>query len=574
MVVICTMLLVTSFVTAGLVYASASEKLSRGDQDYNGAMAAAQAGVEDFIAHLNRNDNYARQNPFTDCGNIALQGPNAPQPNTCGWTSSTTVGWRPVDPGAPNGAEFHYDLDASQLSSRGTIDVRSTGRVNGESRTLQVAVGRGGSTDFLYYTDHEDADPENKTLYPTGMRSDCYSYWWGPAPDAPSGARAPRSAYSSSQGCREITFIGGDVFDGKVHTNDTPLVTNANGVRPSFKEGLQTADPKCKESVRTDPASWKKCDRTGLGADYGSSWPQYASPLYLEDNSAAFKDYPGCQYTGSTRIRFNAGGTMTVWSKDTLTGTTACGGNQPVDKTIPVPNDQVIYVKTAASQRRCTAGEIDGTLPLGTYSGLDTQLSYTYDENMLLDDQRCGQGNAYIEGTVQGRVTVATQNSIVVTEDLTVANLNGTDMLGLVAGNSVEVYQPVVSTFDCNKTTETRQGSTRTTRCTEYKAPANPTFPRQSTLKNLKIHGSVQALQHSFFVQAYHRVPQMGSLTVIGSLAQKWRGAVGQGVPPTNGYLKDYRYDKRLKFSAPPYFPQFINAVWSGRTTGEIPAEY
>jgi hypothetical protein len=575
MVVICTMLLVTAFVTAGLTYASATERLSRGDQDYNGAMAAAQAGVEDFIAQLNRNDNYARQNPFTDCANIAVQGPKAPQPNSCGWTSATAPGWRPVDPGRANGAEFHYDIDASDLGARGTIDVRSTGRVNGQTRTLQVAVGRGGSTDFLYYTDHEDGDPENKVMYPSGMHADCYSYWWGPAPDAPSGAKAPRSSLSSSRGCQEITFIGGDVFDGKVHTNDTPLLTNSGATRVEFKEGLQTADPKCKASLRTDPDTWKNCDRTGIGANYGSSWPQYASPLYLEDNSAKFKTYPGCQYTGATRIKFNSGGTMTVWSLETLTAPASCGGDKPWNKTVAVPNDQVVYVKSGSSKRPCASQEIDGVLPLGTRTGADTQMSYTYDENMNLDDQYCGQGNAYVEGTVQGRVTVAAENSIVLTEDVKVTSLNGTDMLGLVAGNSVEVFQPVVSTYECAKEGTRGSGRNKVTYCQGYKAPTSPSFPHAAAMKNLQVHASIQALQHSFFVQSYNRGGAMGNLTVIGSIAQKWRGAVGQGTGASmRGYLKDYRYDRRLKFSSPPYFPQFINAVWSGRTTGEIPAQY
>lgn len=569
MVVITSMLLVTAFVTAGLAYASASQKLSRGDQDYNAALAAAQAGVEDFISQLNRNDNYARMNPFTDCDNLAIRGPAAPQPNSCGWTSGTATGWKPVDPGRSNGPEFHYDIDATDLNAQGTVDVRSTGRINGESRTLQVAVGRGGSTDFLYYTDHEDADPDNETIYPSGMHRDCANYWWGRAPDAQVDSNSPRKSYSSSRGCAEITFIGGDEFDGKVHTNDTPLLTNSGSTKVLFKEGLQTADPACKASIRTDASTWKLCDRNQIGASYGSSWPQYASELYLKDNSTEFAAYPGCQYKGATRIKFANNGTMTVWSKDSGSLPAACGGNAPNGKTVAVPNDQVIYVQGTGSQRQCVSGEIGDGLPLGTYTGAQSQLSYSYDMGMLRSDARCGLGNVYLEGTLKGRLTVAAQDSITITDDLKVNSLNSSDMLGLVAGNSVEVYHPVLRDHQC----ETSKSNP--TRCTAWKAPTNPTFPQDATLKNLQIHASIQTLQHSFTVQAYDQGVSMGDLTVIGSIAQKWRGAVGRGSGNSmTGYLKDYRYDKRLKFSSPPYFPQFINAVWSGRTTGEIPAQY
>ncbi len=59
------------------------------------------------------------------------------------------------------------------LNSDGVVQVTSTGKVGGTTRTLQVGVGRGGSTQFLYYTDHEDADPDNVHFYPSGMPSRC-----------------------------------------------------------------------------------------------------------------------------------------------------------------------------------------------------------------------------------------------------------------------------------------------------------------------------------------------------------------------------------------------------------------
>jgi hypothetical protein len=579
--VVMTMVMVTALVTAALAYSQASQKLSRGDQDYNAALAAAQAGVEDYIAHLNRNDNYARQNPFADCANVAIRGPKAPTPHNCpGLTGA--VGWQPINAGDPNGPAFHYDVDASQLNSRGIIDVRATGRsrAGGETRTLQAAVGRGGSTDFLYYTDHEDADPDNKLSYPSGMKPACYNYWWGKAPDAPSSVTAARSGTSSNNGCSEITFIGGDVFDGRVHTNDTPLYTKLSGVSPQFKEGVQTADPKCKLASRTNASTWMNCDRNGTSANFGSSYPQWAEPLYLPDNSAAFAAYPGCQYSGATRLIFNSDGTMKVWSRETTPGTAACGGDKPDGVTVPVPTDKVIYVKAAGTKRQCLAQEIDGTLPLGTYNGSNTQPSYTYDENMTLADQHCGQGNAYVQGTLKGRVTVATQNSIVVTGDVKLAGgANGSDLMGLVAANSVEVFHPIVSTYDCETSVKPRKGGVET--CTTYAPAKNPTYPSGwpvdiapvSATAGVEINASIQTLQHSFFVQSFHRGSNLGKLTVIGSIAQKWRGAVGTGAG-TTGYFKDYRYDKRLKYSSPPYFPQFINAVWSSRATGEIQADY
>jgi len=64
-------------------------------------------------------------------------------------------------------------------------------------------------------------------------------------------------------------------------------------------------------------------------------------------------------------------------------------------------------------------------------------------------------------------------------------------------------------------------------------------------------------------------------LYVRGSIAQEWRGIVGtQSCSPMCGYTKDYRYDKRLRFASPPYFPQWAKAQWAGTYTGEVAPQY
>ena len=76
-------------------------------------------------------------------------------------------------------------------------------------------------------------------------------------------------------------------------------------------------------------------------------------------------------------------------------------------------------------------------------------------------------------------------------------------------------------------------------------------------------------------MQSYNVGSFQGQLTVFGSIAQKWRGIVGTGGSGGTGYLKSYGYDLRLKFSSPPYFPQWTNAAWGARSTGEIsPIKY
>ncbi|MCW2678957.1 MAG: hypothetical protein JWM62_358 [Frankiales bacterium] len=672
--VVVSMMVLTMLATSALAYALTTQKSSRRDQDWNAALAAAQAGVEDYIGHLNRSDDYAR---VWDCTNKAQQGPAATG-NTCGWTASTPPAWVRVAGGS--GADFHYDVDPTRLAENGTIRVVSTGRSKGVTRTLDVAVGRGGSTDFLYYTTYEHADPANRGVYATPPSSSWCSgvdsagqevkqiYWW-----------AGRS--SAQAGCTEIQFAAGDVLDGRVHVNDTPLI----GGGATFKEGLETSNPACKTAVASN--NYAACQR-GTGAPTYGVAPRWADELYLQDNSAQFATFPGCQYTGPTRVVLKSNGTMDVWSKWS-TGAAAvaadCGGAAVTTAAgatnVPVPDGKVLYVRNGGEARQCAAGEIGDGLPL------------TGDTTMRLADQFCNMGNLYIEGTLKGRMSVAANNSIVVTGDLLLASgIDGVDMLGLVAANSVQAFHPwierVTQSGDCVswQWTRTQQVELVTPNITvpvghrvgwedgRFDDPRNPTawtsgrwitkstssqqyrglrreddelrngswqnessnrrwvpstwvrgsdgrfnlvngswttttdaakyyqgeqwqrgaclryenqtitygeasgWPHRSggRATDIQIYGSIQTLQHSFFVQNYNKGTSQGKLSVWGSIAQKWRGIVGQtgtGCSPC-GYLKDYRYDKRLKYSSPPYFPQWSNAQWGARYTGEVSPRY
>jgi hypothetical protein len=493
---------------------------ARRSQDWNAALAAAQAGVDDYIARLNQSDSYWTS---IDCTNPALKGPKAGT-NTCGWSASTGAGFQNVQPGNPDAGGFHYDVDSSGIFSQGILRVNVTGKVRSSARSIQVLVSRGGSTDFLYFTDFEDADPGNTEAYPTGPSTDACGktgptnadYWWE----------------NSSRGCSEIQFVTGDTLDGAVHFNDTPYINGST----VFLKQYETADPACKTP------SVANCRRGSGTPNFNGGLPSYAPPLYLPDNSSQFVNYPGCKYTGDTRIRFNSDGTMTVWSTrsaGTVVGT-GCGNPAgPWPQTVAVPNDQVIYVKNASTQAKCTTGQIGDGLPIANDVNMDNPTFY------------CGNGNAYVEGTLKGRVTLAAQNNVVVTDDVLLAGTpagsatSGPDMLGLVSANSVVVYHPVNSSG------------------TNLKAP-----------EERWIYASIQTLQHSFWVQSYADGAKMGTLHVRGSIAQRWRGIVGTGGSTGTGYLKDYGYDARLKFTSPPYFPQWTNAVWGAKTTAELSPQY
>ncbi|QCB93643.1 hypothetical protein [Cellulomonas shaoxiangyii] len=636
--VIGSMMVLMMMSLAALASVSVSQGLARRTQDTAAAAAAAQSGVEEFISRMNRSDAYGST---IDCTNVAWRGPSAVA-NPCGWTGTTPVGWVPVVPGEtdPEAAHFHYSVDAARKTTEGSILLTVTGRVNGVHRTIETAVGKGGSTDYVYYTDFESGDPANFQAYDPADYAD--------APGDSSATRAQKAARRDACGlngydralyfweansagrtrddynCQEITFTSGDVLDGAVRTNDTILSGRRTGstVKPSFEKRVTTSDARCRTPGTTNTQWEANCLRPGSVANFNGVSPVYGEPLYLDDTSAEFANHPGCHYRGSTRVVFNAGGTMTVWNKRSVNNNTApvaiptpagvsptCGTLDQLDgtagATVPVPDEMVLYVATAAgTMRECREKELGGPtgreLPLGTFTNAaagttasGAPLSYSHDTNMTETTKMCARGNLYAEGVVEGRVTLASAESVIVTGDLVLAGGRGDgspDLLGLVATNSVEVFHPrmvtVTSRRDCTRNTVfgcSSYGpwywgapSGESAAAGEWPKRYNdPTTGGRFPTSGVQIAGSIQTLQHSFLVQKYAVGNDQGTLFVYGSIAQRWRGIVGRsvtesGVTRKYGYTKDYRYDNRLQYASPPYFPRWANAQWSLRYSGDV----
>ncbi|MCU0301614.1 MAG: hypothetical protein MUF35_08445 [Candidatus Nanopelagicales bacterium] len=652
MVMVLGLILTASVIlVAALGYATNSLPHAARGHDAVRALAAAQAGIDHYLAHLNRDRNYFAS---VDCDNPALAGPN-PDPgllsNACGYTSSTAPGWIEVQPGDPASGEFHYDVNTTAMDQF-TIWLSSTGRAEGVVRTLQAKITIAGSQRYLYVTDFEDADPENTVVYPApnlARHDHCgksgttlAKYWWSPSPNE-------RSA-SGSPDCVEIQFIGGDVLDGPVHFNDMPLVNGST----QFRQGFTTYSPNCPRTpVTSASAARGKCFRTTNSASpsLSTKGARWANANLLPDTTGDLVNKPGCQYTGDTRIRFNSNGTMDVWNTGSA-GTTigsvgdpavlasppncgiaanfapASGQKYPSAKqTVPVPDGLVIYVRNAATSATCVPGQVVNGTTSGsaakdviptlstTIPGAVSDISYlhpTYRKTRtsgvwsstpsVVSDSHskkfdCGLGNVYIEGTVKGRVTIAAENNVVVTGDLGIASTSlGSmpgndpgDIVGLVAQNSVVVYHPVQVTSwsvteggGTSQSCGTSPSATPTSgvngaTCTytpngwanlDYLSP--PATFAGTGQKHRWIYASIQTLAHSFWVASYDKGAPVGTLSVRGSIAQRWRGIVGTGSIST-GYFKDYSYDKRLQTTSPPYFPPWANGEWSAETTGEVP---
>ena len=132
----------------------------------------------------------------------------------------------------------------------------------------------------------------------------------------------------------------------------------------------------------------------------------------------------------------------------------------------------------------------------------------------------CRDGDVFLSGNLRGRLTIAAENNIVVVANTTYQTTGAasTDMPGLVT--------------------------------------------------NPQIHAAMLALGHSFIVQNYDEGAQLGTITINGVIAQKWRGPVGTS--GGTGYLKGYGYDTRLQYASPPYVQDITETPYRVSQWAEI----
>lgn len=515
-------------------YGIGSQFLSKRDENWNSALAAAQAGVGDYLHRINSQSNYA-----TLYGTGSGQTPDA--------ANTAMAGFRAVPGSSTEQFRYWVDSAANQVSlvKSGSVSLTVTGKVGNAARTIQVSLRVATYLDFLYYTDLEISDP----LVATGQGALCvaphHAYTQGSVAGYDTNGSNPNN-------CSRIYFYGQggrqDVINGPLHTNDqlrvcgTPQFngaattsypgyqpTSATPVKPGNKLWLGSS------SCTNSPSFLANSDTTNL--DYSDTIPPLPS-------NSALKTYTGgttggCYYTGPTSIVFNSSGTMTVTSPTTPTGSLSpgCPGTGTTTAaTGSLPTNGVIYVDSTTSSL-CNGSSNANKNKLGYPKNGDQPMPTNY---------QCTDGDVFVQGNLKGQVTVGANHDVIVTGNLLYhdktpgsASYQGSDILGLIANRFVSVYHPVDGHPSDGSGNEV-----------------------SGSLLNPEIDAALLSVQHSFWVPNYDQgdPSQLGTLNVFGAIAQEYRGPVGTfgcgsgGTSQCSGYVKNYNYDNRLKYLEPPYF--------------------
>jgi hypothetical protein len=197
-------------------------------------------------------------------------------------------------------------------------------------------------------------------------------------------------------------------------------------------------------------------------------------------------------------------------------------------------------------------------------------------------------GDAYIEGTVTGKLSVVSENDIVDTGNLNYTT-PGTDATDLVAAGNVRIYHPVKCADSASTTTTagycpndtTGLSPKNTLQFTSSNFSSHPSrqyVNLRSDLANLTVSAAIYALGGEFIVDNYDRgdgynptsgggrtlaADGLNTLTVTGGVYQVHHGAAGVSweiaststARPTSGYTETINWDSTLKNRSLPYAP-------------------
>jgi hypothetical protein len=311
--------------------------------------------------------------------------------------------------------------------------------------------------------------------------------------------------------CSEITFPDWDEINGPLHTNDDLLVCGTPVFGRTALDEIEISGPQ---------ANGWQANGCSANPEFKGTKRHRAGYLEVPTSNDRLRTVADYVFTGQTTIVFDGADSMDVLTTDD-------DGDQTWEYNKALPENGVVYV-----EENETGGGGCGTI--------DPPRSTNYDASW-----RCPI--LTVRGEYPKSMTLASASDILIDGDL-VRDPDKDIVLGLIAENFVRVYHPVGSGCGSNQS---------------------------GTMEDVTIEAAILTLDHSFIVDNYPCGDELGTLTVTGAIAQKFRGPVGtfSGSNRTHGYEKNYNYDDRLRYRNPPYFLDPVAAAWrTVRNNEQVPA--
>ena len=630
-------------------------------QGFNAAIQAAQAGVDDFVSKLNANSSYGTA-PDTAWQPVAG--------SVDGDGASCAV---PVASVPPNCPQFKHSAVATATG----YTVTSIGKSRGVERTVQVTLEKRAFTDYLYFSDIEAADPQDGWAYPLGAPANCGKPAWGASTRPTSGCVIPTwRGGDSTDGSRVHTddvfeVVSSPTFDSRVTAAIASCATTATdcvrktydaGADPDYNDGAPSyADDLDMPANGLAQIAANATTAAGGCTYYGPTRIHFEGAGKMRVWSPQTPAGPGGNPCGggidATVLNTPVNVVVTTLNQAgvcslLLIGPLLCAVLKPLGSIVQLPLSQVL----GSSMLLNTTGVLDtiaglvqpgrlvdipssgaiyvqenalGNSPipdpapvqcllgaaLGMYSTADATITAGLLNSNGTIGSNCRAGKLFVDGELDGKVTVGIAGDIVIMSDLTYRSSDNADndRLGLVATGPVEVYNPLQCVLALGTCMSLE--SLNSTLTGALPALISAGSGNLTDLLNLipgygddiTIDASIVSLGHRFGMQLpllslgvnltlLNKLVNLNidppTLRLNGALAQKYRGIIaadllnlgltigGNRLPTLNlvganvdiGYDFEMVYDGKLRTDAPLYMPAPTNAIWDPQTFAELDA--
>jgi len=477
-----------------VVMATSAGQLSLTNENlyWNAAYEAAEAGVNDYIQHLDANGSFTQWSSgrTSPCPPSTI---NADDPAFCGWVPLAGQPPEWFEYSEPSTAGGGLTLTVSGKSGTGAQAVVRTFSYRIEPQNTFL--------DDIYWTNYESFSPSLASDF--GINCGAAYY-----PDQP-------------QDCW-IQFASQDVLNGPVFSNDTFKICGS----PTFNGPVRSA-----AGSRGEPL-YVAGSYCGTPTPTGAGWPAINGPdepLPTTAAEAVAAANVGCYIAGASASKpadvtmtLAAGGATTQisWSGGTVYNNAANHNDCSSPVTISALTSGLVYVLGNVT---ITAGSTDAgftTIVAGASDSAGGSFGASQAGTMTLNGDV-----TYPPGDLQPSGAYYEADTL--------------DGLGLIADYTVQMLTPG-GNEPCPSGDET-------------------------------IDAAILALQNSFYNPNY-QYGQVCKLTVVGSIAQAYRGVValgGSNGDTVSGYEKDYVWDSSFALLWPPYYLSPTSATWAPESYAE-----
>jgi hypothetical protein len=565
-------------VAAVFVGVSGDVTLTRASTSQKEAYYAAMAGISAYKYELSANTSYWKTCPSIAEGKVPSSTEASSTQET--YKVKTLPATGSTESECLSGKQSAI-LEASG-SAVGTFRIESTGiygkgTPNEAKRSLVATFTHPGYLNYVYLSNFEEADPETRG----GSEAQCEFY------------REEREEKGLGSTCISFPWIPADKIEGPFHTNDKSEISGSptfgrsghndaiemnrgyTGGTPKFEgkgyttKGLTLLPPEVSATELLSEAEDKFMGRTIITLEgtkmkvisEGKTKENVAFPtngVIAVENASA-----GCSY------KYKALETMynTEATEATNCGNVYIKGTYTASLTVIAQND-VIITGNLTTEGGASGGEPTGNSALGLIAIGHARLYHPIKECEATVEHRA---NAEVTEKSTVLKNVSPTSGITVGSEISGTKIkSGSTVTNIehLAQGEITISSEITGSGTTKSTEEVRFKTKEVVECknTESAGGAvtcnsagNATLTEKpakefgESLKNPIIDAAILSTKHSWGVDNYSCGAELGNITIWGSIAENFRGRVTCCASGGN-YVKNYKYDERLKTIQPPDF--------------------